>query len=660
MKLTQSLIPFIGLLSLAACGGGGGGAGGGSSSPAPVASNLAPTISTEALVLGSSGQTVTLTATASDPDGDTLTYTWSQTRGVTVTEQQGFSAATMSFRHNGGALSDVETLGFTVQVSDGRASATATANVLIAKDASRAVFVDGEAGSDSIGTGSLVTPFASIGYAADNATDADVYVRTLPFDAAYEEEGSSISLTNSRSIYGGFDENWVRDIVDNKTIVRTGNRGLRILANPAAVEVSGLDVTASSPRGRNDMTPDAEPINVTALYVSAGNEPVRLLHNVFESESAVPTTGFNYGGSSIAVQVFSQGDVIAADNMIFAGDGNASTISINPGGLNNVSRNDGGAGGSAGREANENGGSGQRGESYIAGSCGNGGSGGSGAGAEGGNGSDGQRGCLYGSGANGVGGTGFGRISTLASSRGFAISRGSDGRPGITGGGGGGGGGGEAANGLGLDGGAGGRGGFGGRGGAASPGSLSGGASIGIEVTSAASLELRDLYIRTGNGGRGGDGSSRNDGEAGSNGASGGKGVDGVFNDGGDGGDGGSGASGSASGIAGAGGGGPSIAVMLDDVVSARIENNEMETGNGGAGGTPFIPAREAAGVPRTHGKGGFSVGVFHWKTDQLFASLANNTYMLGSAGAGGRPNSSIGTGVSEEVANPDTPLPFN
>ena len=192
------------------------------------------------------------------------------------------------------------------------------------------------------------------------------------------------------------------------------------------------------------------------------------------------------------------------------------------------------------------------------------------------------------------------------------------------------------------------------------PGSYSGGASIGIEILNTGTFDLQDSYIRAGNGGPGGAGASTNAGEAGRSGASGGKGKTGVLNDGGDGGNGGTGGRGATSGVAGAGGGGPSFAVMLSQLDSARIDNNTFETGSGGAGGEPFIPPREPAGVRVTHGKGGFSVGVFHWEPGQVFTSFDNNSFMLGEAGAGGRPSSQIGTGVSAERAHPETALPFN
>ena len=49
---------------------------------APVASNLAPTVATESLLVGSAGQLITLMADGSDPEGEKLTDVPDQKTGA--------------------------------------------------------------------------------------------------------------------------------------------------------------------------------------------------------------------------------------------------------------------------------------------------------------------------------------------------------------------------------------------------------------------------------------------------------------------------------------------------------------------------------------------------------------------------------------------------
>ena len=83
----------------AGCGGGGGGdsAPAASAPPAPPVANTAPTVSTEQLVVVTSGAPATISATGNDADGDTLSYSWTQTSGMPVNSPQGASSASYSF-----------------------------------------------------------------------------------------------------------------------------------------------------------------------------------------------------------------------------------------------------------------------------------------------------------------------------------------------------------------------------------------------------------------------------------------------------------------------------------------------------------------------------------------------------------------------------------
>jgi hypothetical protein len=662
-RLTTGLATLF--FALAGCGGGGGGGGGDAAdnsagASAPVSGNSAPTVATEPLVVGSAGQLITLMADGSDSDGDSLTYRWTQNQGSDAIDTQGFDAATMSFRHSGDGLSVVETLVFTVEVSDGQSTGTASVNVLVAKDATRAIFVDGESGSDDSGSGSIETPYASIEHAAENGGGGDIYVRTLPGGAAYEEDTNAISLVNSASLFGGFDENWNRDIVGNKTVVRTESGGIRMLGANGTAELSGLDVTATNPRGHSDQNAEREALFVRAVQVLGTNDVI-IKHNVLASASAVPEIGYNFGGSSLAVKVENPNSIEITDNVIMAGDGNPAMTSSNPGGyVNYDSRIDGGTGGKGGDKSNENGKKGNDAPKWTSGGCSRGGAGGSGSGSEGGNGFPGALGCYGADGTTGAGGTGYGHLVLAGRHRGFRNSRGGDGQAGGNALGGGGGGGGEAASGIGLDGGAGGTGGKGGRGGAMAPGSFSGGASVGIEILQSGRTVLRANNVLTGNGAAGGDSSGRNYGEDGSYGTRGSKGKSGVLNDGGDGGNGGRGGDGGDSGWAGAGGGGPSFAVILGQPGEMDVRDNIFETGNGGVGGAPYTSSRRPVGIAAHSGNGGWSVGIFHWDPELALEGITNNTFVPGEAGAGGNDRYQPGKGVQADIANPESPLPLD
>ncbi|MEL7186513.1 MAG: hypothetical protein AAFN50_08790, partial [Pseudomonadota bacterium] len=89
MSLCRVTSAVTAALALAACGGGGGGGGGGSAPTPPVATNNAPTVSADARLIVAIDGSVALQATGSDPDGDTLNYTWTQTRGLAVSNETG-------------------------------------------------------------------------------------------------------------------------------------------------------------------------------------------------------------------------------------------------------------------------------------------------------------------------------------------------------------------------------------------------------------------------------------------------------------------------------------------------------------------------------------------------------------------------------------------
>ncbi len=617
------------LLALSACGGGGGGGGGDAAAPPPTApsANNAPTASSDPLVVGTSGSTISLSVQASDPDGDTLTYSWTQTRGTAVESRQGFDASAMSFQPAVGAVSPVETLSFDVQVSDGSASATASVDVVVAKDATRTAFVDGSNGSDETGDGSIAAPFATIHQAIEANGSTDIYVMALPDDAAYDETANTLRLDNGRSLFGGFDENWVRDVVGDKSIILTSHFGInfRSVAQPA--EISGVEIRASAPT-QNDLSARTPFLPVRALFAQGGSATLVIKHNVLIAEDAsdAGTGNGNFGGSSIALKVASLPSVEISDNVVIAGNGAPGLKGQQRGTYISSPPPQGGDGGNGGTGLNENGDDGSNGGlANTSIGCGSGGPGGSGNTAD--DGSNGANGCGGQDGQDGIGGSGYGGYSTSSTRSGFVLAISSDGSNGTHGGGGGGGGGGEATS-TGVNGGRGGDGGTGGRGALGTSGAQAGGASIGIELIEVAMAAVNDNEITTGIGGTGGEQSDLNPGEAGKFGFGGNSG-NGSLLPGGDGGDGGRGGTGGDGGTGGSGAGGPSFAIYLGNGTTPTISGNTLQTGGGGERG---LRGRQAVPTPAWHGRDGWSVGIFSWSCDLDQSGIGANEILLGRA----------------------------
>jgi hypothetical protein len=539
-----------------------------------------------------------------------------------VVSRQDFDASVMSFQPAVGELSPVETLSFDVRVSDGTASAIASVDVVVAKDATRAAFVDGTNGSDATGDGSIAAPYASIYQATEANGSTDIYVMALPNDAAYDETANRLILRDGRSLYGGFDENWVRDVVGDKSIILTSHFGIsfRSVAQPA--EISGFEVRASAPRVE-DLSSKDPFLPVRALLAEGGSANLVIKHNVLVAEDAsdAGASNTNFGGSSIALKVSSLPSVEISDNVVIAGNGAPGQKGQQRGSYISSPPPRGGAGGNGGTSRNENGDRGSNGglaNSSIG--CGSGGLGGSGNDAD--DGDNGARGCGGRDGRDGIGGPGYGGYSTRL---GFVLAVSSQGTDGTHGGGGGGGGGGEATS-TGVNGGRGGDGGTGGRGALGTLGAQAGGASIGIELIEVAIATVNDNEVTTGIGGTGGEQSDLNQGEAGKFGFGGNSG-NGSLLPGGDGGDGGRGGSGGDGGTGGSGAGGPSFAIYLGNGTTPAISGNTLQTGGGGERG---LRGRQALPIPDWYGRDGWSVGIFSWSCNLDQSDIGNNEILPG------------------------------
>lgn len=655
-SLPKDLILLSIITGLTACGGGGGGGGssssGGGSTPAPT--GQAPTVSVEERIVVSAGQSVTLTATASDPDGDTISYSWQQQNDTAVNNRSGFDSAEASFS----APDYVTTLNFTVTASANGQSDQDSILVIVVEDTASAIFVD----SDYAGTsdGSIDAPYTDLASILDETLndnlDKDFYLNT-PTSGSYSLWLDDLrSIFNNISLYGGYADDWSRDPINHQTpVVADGRIGLQFENGSEFIEISGLNLEVTQQ--------DADANGSAAgLNISRSSAEFIVRHNtIIVADSPADSSAFlNAGVVAYEVNTFrllnnkiEAGDAAASGNQSprtsgvgsDGNDGEDGRVGLNITGGDGASGStgwNGGRGGNAGNTSFEAGESGEKGAGrnttpIAAGGCGGGG------GAAGSN-QDvirtGGSGCEGENGARGPGGRGSSGYGTLNGFGFFEASQGTSGGVGYSGAGGGGGGGGGSGA-LGANGGAGGGGGEGGGGGAGGFGANSGGASMGVYLVGGDLNEVSDNEIIAGDGGNGGIGGR---GASGGEGGDGGTGADG--NDfggnafGGKGGNGGNGGKGGEGGQGGSGGGGPSFGIFLAANTPATIQNNQITTGEAGAGGSAnYTDEAQAAG------KGGWSVGIFDGDTSDSSSVIEqNNSFTLGQAGADGNPSEGEGT----------------
>lgn len=640
---TRSGLTLAALLTLSACGGGGGG----TPPPPPPVNNL-PQADAGADRQVTRTTPVTLDGRASrDADGDPLTYSWRQTAGVDVTGGSGtLSGASPSFT----APPGVQTLEFSLTVNDGKGSSAAdTVIVHVLEDAANAFFVDGDAGSDAGGDGSMSKPYASLRHALARIGNSrgDVYLRTRAGSAVYDEAGSNLTLPSGTSLYGGYVAGWTRNVAAGKAEVRTNALGLRYNGLTLDTWVSGLVI-----RSAGSTTPDD---TVAGLWIS-GNGTARMTvedntivaGSVGSGSSASPGSSYGLYLAGLTHAAVLRNDITAGRGGNGLAGSSGDTGSSGDGG-NNGNRTSGNraAGGSGG--AGGDGGLGGARGGGLSGSGGGGAGGGSVdaplggsvAGGSGGQGgvtgtraaSHGDPGSAGGSGVPGAAGGGFGSLGLA-----FAAQRGTVGGAG-GGGSGGGGGGAGAANDVGVVGGGGGGGGEGGEGGAGGQGGQGGGASIGVWLVSVASSDVADNLIVAGTGGSGATGGSGGGGGSGGAGGSGAAGdSQGFLGSGGSGGNGGSGGRGGTGGRGGAGGGGPSFGLVIGAGMAPAISGNRITSGTGGVAG--------AGGNGGNGGEGGYSFTLYDINPfDGQVATLGvANVLTVGNAGAGGSTSGSGGS----------------
>jgi hypothetical protein len=631
---------------LAACSGGGGG--GGEPPPPAVANGVAEAGAAQEVARGFA---VTLDGRGStDPEGRPLTYHWTQVAGPDVTGGGGtLTGAQPTFT----APDDVSTLVFELRVNDGNGLGDPDAvQIQILEDAAAALWVDGDAGDDATGDGTVAAPFATIRKALDVAAASteprDLYVRARAGGAPYDETAGELAVPTGTSLYGGYGPLWVRATSAARTRVSGASVAFHFADVNLPAWLSGFDVAAAGSSG------PAAP--VIAVLAERGSAAIAIEDNALASGDVGPgpsaTAGSSYGvlvtgvasatvrGNEIATGAGGDGaDGLAGANGAPGANGGpgAGVQTAGAGGTSAGAGFSGGNGGTGGSGAFgwEDGSSGASGAGPTGGAGGAGGSSSHWGFWDGIDGANGLPGGDGDPGAPGAGGDGAGAIVAGA----FRGGAGADGGDGIGGGGGGGGGGGEADGDPGGGGGGGGQGGgpgLGGRGG------TGGGASIGIWLVDVADAVVTGNEVVAGAGGAGAVGGAGGTGERGGNGGPFGDAENGSWIDtaAGDGGAGAGGGRGGDGGKGGAGAGGPSYGIFFGPGMAPRIEQNVVVAGDGGAGGDN--------GTVGNGGQGGHSFAVFDADpTDAGVGALVGNDLGSGLAGAGGGGATGGAAGVS-------------
>lgn len=525
--------------------------------------NAGPTV-----VVTDSDQFVTRGATAElDASGSTddltpagqLQFDWTQIAGTPVALSNP-GAANPSFATDS---LDVETLIFTVTVTDGDDLPSTSGNVYVTVlEDTNALFVS-TAGADG-NTGTRTAPFRSISRALTVASGVsprpDIYVTSGSY-----LELSTLSIISGVSIYGSFDASF-RRVLEQIFVPATVITG-------AATAVAAVNITASTSIDLVDIR-----------------------------SSAATTAGFSSIGLAVTDSDGGADGLIVSRSIISAGNG--------ANGVDGVIGSDGSDGVNGSNGADGTGGEGGAGGPASTGRCGVGAAGAGGAGSQVGSGEDGfasEDGVDGGAGGaesnddpaarngepgdavtailptgdSGAAGSASGSVSGSTWIPAFG-GDGNNGEGGASGGGGGGG--------AGFDDRGGGGGGSGGAGGCAGEGGTGGQGGSGsfALVLANSAADIQGSFLVTGNGGVGGDGSA---GGSGGDGGTGGTGGAGRL-EAGNGGNGGAGQAGSAGGAGGVGAGGPSIGILLLSGSSLlNTSGTTFSLGAPGSAGTPALGA---------------------------------------------------------------------
>lgn len=569
---------------------------------------------------------------------------WTQTAGPDVT---GGIGSLRGVEVVASAPSGVTTLMFRLEVAgtDGVATDDIVVNVL--EDASTAVFVDGERGSDS-DDGSAATPYRSLGRAIEDAPGRDIYLRSV---GSYDATEATLAVGDGVSLYGGYDENWVRDT--NRRAVIDGAPVAIALTGTGERWLSAIEVVAAA------AGPESPSFAVVA-------DEVGTLH-VLDSRLVAGAAGAGVEGRpglwSSGLRIGSGNEVRIERSTVNAGRGGAGGAGVAPPApaapTDSGRAASGRTGGSGGGAATLIGGRGGDGGNTSPGQAAAGG--GAGGTPDAPNGLAGTGGV---GGAGGVGGSGG--IGNGSAGNGATLPVGRPGERGDPGGEAAGGSGGGGGNGpVLLDGGGGGGGGAGGAGADGGTPGGGGGGSVGVWIEDLDRLIVVESLIAGGRGGDGGSGGLGTPGQVGGAGGTGAAGADGLLADGGDGGGGGGGGAGGSGGQGGGGAGGPSFGLLTTDTSAVAVTASTVRGGAGGAGadggvgGAPGLggddgdgrrgglggdPASGANADSGVGASGGSSYGWFdNSGADQQFDDAE---FLQGAAGPGGAGSSPGDVGV--------------
>ena len=574
-------------------------------------------------------------------------YQWNLLSGPDVLNDQGQSTRMLEGRQpTFTAPAEVSTLVWELSATVDGETQTDETKVQVQLDRNLSVYV-GNMAEGVAANGSIEAPYGTISEALSSLMPGDdLYVmsKAEPYNLV-----NTLEIPDGTSMFGGYDENWVRNTSTNATVINfvtsLENPAVRITDISDPMWFSGFSLYVDGTSGPTSN-------NVIAIDVasSTSSEALYIVENRIESSDVAPGTSAE-PGSSYALRVNSLSTLRLLNNTLIAGQGG--TGSNGAAGTNGTDGNDAsgrsrGAGGPGINGANGG----------VAGSGGlipgGGNNGGTGDGT-GGAGTGGTRGTALGSCENATGTGGHGNNGTAATSGSagsqpnymdyvfeYGFGKGGDG---TNGGHGEGGGGGASGGGCGTaDGGYGGGGGEGGTGGTRGFGGANGGASIALWLNDVTNVELRNNHIEAtlgGNAGSGGNGGAASDGGSY---ASGGAAEEvcvtiivTVCDRGGAGARGGNGGDGARGGDGGGGAGGASFGIFVAPNVAPLLFDNTIYGGIAGNGG-----------YSRTNGgRGGDSYAIYDADTSDgaLPELVSGNVLEAGVAGFGG--STSVGSAGS-------------
>ncbi len=211
-------------------------------------------------------------------------------------------------------------------------SLPALVRVHVFEDINNMVFVDGYAGDDA-NDGSMASPFKSLEHAlwmSSSGFPKDIYVKSGDIsqqqegDAGlYDVSGWDMGIPAGVSLYGGYGDDWVRNVVSNKTRIRVNHKGIHFYDVSRDAALSGFEVFA--------LAPDASEKNVFGVRVSGdGQAKFRITDNIINTDPVAGETGLGSAtpGSAYGVHASSLSGLVLIDNSIKSGDGASGEKSV--------------------------------------------------------------------------------------------------------------------------------------------------------------------------------------------------------------------------------------------------------------------------------------------------------------------------------------------